>query len=87
MWLLLIVLFLNCRSNLSLTEQCFEFLFLVTTAQEDGAMTFYRSGGMNVLASQMHALPDGNQFGSLVKQFNYLLNLINLLEGHFIHFW
>ncbi|KAG6391146.1 hypothetical protein SASPL_148897 [Salvia splendens] len=49
------------QSNLSLTEQCFEFLFLVTTAQEDGAMTFYRSGGMIVVASQMHALPDANE--------------------------
>lgn len=53
---------LNCSSDdLSLTEECYEFLFLVTAAQEDGAVTFYRSGGMNVLASQMPALSDGNQ--------------------------
>ncbi|XP_047966861.1 neurochondrin [Salvia hispanica] len=56
------------QSNLSLTEQCFEFLFLVTTAQEDGAMTFYRSGGMNVLASQMHALPDGSHVMELAMK-------------------
>ncbi|XP_042036930.1 neurochondrin-like isoform X1 [Salvia splendens] len=56
------------QSNLSLTEQCFEFLFLVTTAQEDGAMTFYRSGGMNVLASHMHALPDGSHVMELAMK-------------------
>ncbi|KAL1532671.1 neurochondrin [Salvia divinorum] len=56
------------QSNLSLTEQCFEFLFLVTTAQEDGAMTFYRSGGMNVLASQMHAFPDGSHVMELTMK-------------------
>lgn len=54
---------LDCRSDdLSLIEQCYEFLFLVTAVQEDGAVTFYRSGGINVLASQMPALSDGNQF-------------------------
>lgn len=50
----------NCRSGSSLSEECYEFLFLVTTAHEDGVITLYESGGMDVLASQMPTLPDGN---------------------------
>uniref|UniRef100_A0A7N0ZSR6 Neurochondrin n=1 Tax=Kalanchoe fedtschenkoi TaxID=63787 RepID=A0A7N0ZSR6_KALFE len=41
--------------------ECYEFLFLVSTASDDGVMKFYGSGGMNVLASQMPTLPDGSQ--------------------------
>lgn len=55
----------DCRSSSSLSEECYEFLFLVTNAHEDGVMTLFESGGMNVLASQMPILPDGNQFDSL----------------------
>ncbi|KAL0394305.1 UNVERIFIED_CONTAM: hypothetical protein Slati_4396700 [Sesamum latifolium] len=42
----------------SLSDECFEFLFLVCTAHDDGVTTFYESGGMNVLGSQMPTLPD-----------------------------
>ncbi|KAH6804784.1 neurochondrin family protein [Perilla frutescens var. frutescens] len=61
------------QSDSSLTEQCFEFLFLVTTAQEDGVITFYRSGGMNVLASQMPALPDGSHVMELAMKLVQLI--------------
>ncbi|XP_011081496.1 uncharacterized protein LOC105164540 isoform X2 [Sesamum indicum] len=44
----------------SLSDECFEFLFLVCTAHHDGVTTFYESGGMDVLGSQMPTLPDGS---------------------------
>ncbi|KAK9280645.1 hypothetical protein L1049_014341 [Liquidambar formosana] len=49
------------ESCLSLLEECYEFLFLVSTASEDGVTTLFKSGGMNVLASQMSAFADGSQ--------------------------
>lgn len=80
-WLFLnssLFFFLNCRSNLSLIEQCFEFVFLVTTAHEDGATTFYSSGGLGVLASQMSALPDGKQFRSCKRGSAIIISSISL---------
>lgn len=59
--------------DLSLIEQCYEFLFLVTAAQEDGAVTFYRSGGINVLASQMPALSDGSHAMELAMKLVQLI--------------
>lgn len=50
----------NCRPSSSFGEECYEFLFLVTAAREDGVIKLYDSGGMVVLASQMPTLPDGN---------------------------
>ncbi|KAL8475199.1 hypothetical protein ACS0TY_031573 [Phlomoides rotata] len=50
----------DCRSGSSLSEECYEFIFLVTNAHEDGVITLFESGGMNVLASQMPILPDGS---------------------------
>ncbi|XP_076957663.1 uncharacterized protein LOC143633198 [Bidens hawaiensis] len=43
-----------------LVEECFEFLYLVLTAHSNGVQIFFKSGGMNVLASQMPNLPDGS---------------------------
>ncbi|KAJ0794293.1 putative neurochondrin [Helianthus annuus] len=42
-----------------LVEECFEFLYLVSTAHSNGVEIFYKSGGMTVLASHMPNLPDG----------------------------
>ncbi|XP_052210209.1 uncharacterized protein LOC127813325 isoform X2 [Diospyros lotus] len=42
------------------TEQCFEFLFLVSNAHNDGISRLYESGGIPVIASQMSTLPDGS---------------------------
>lgn len=49
-------------------EECYEFLYLVTTSYEDGATTFYESGGMKVLASQMSSLPDGSHMMELAMK-------------------
>ncbi|KAI7747237.1 hypothetical protein M8C21_002029 [Ambrosia artemisiifolia] len=43
-----------------LIEECFEFLYLVSTANSNGVQIFYKSSGMTVLASQMPNLPDGS---------------------------
>ncbi|KAL6502109.1 hypothetical protein OROGR_027242 [Orobanche gracilis] len=40
----------------SISEECYECLFLVSSAHDDGVITFYKSGGVNVLASQMPTL-------------------------------
>ncbi|CAL5440109.1 unnamed protein product [Camellia sinensis] len=44
----------------SVTEECYEFLFLVSNTHKDGVSTLYESGGMSVLAAQMSTLPDGS---------------------------
>ncbi|KAL9675403.1 hypothetical protein QQ045_003605 [Rhodiola kirilowii] len=41
--------------------ECYECLFLISTASDDGVVKFYESGGMDLLASQMPTLPDGSQ--------------------------
>ncbi|TXG62225.1 hypothetical protein EZV62_013588 [Acer yangbiense] len=42
-------------------EECYEFLYLVTTATGDGVTTLYESGGIKVLALQMSNLLDVNK--------------------------
>ncbi|GMY29228.1 neurochondrin isoform X1 [Fagus crenata] len=46
------------ESGSSVLEECYEFLYLVSTASEDGVVTLYESGGMKVLASQVSTFPD-----------------------------
>ncbi|KAL3844006.1 hypothetical protein ACJIZ3_001409 [Penstemon smallii] len=57
----------------SLTEECFEFLFLVSTAHKDGVVTLCESGGLNVLAFQMHTLPDGSHVMELAMKLVQLI--------------
>lgn len=45
-------------------EECYEFLYLASTAAEDGVVTLYESGVMKVLASQMSTFPDGKHYYS-----------------------
>lgn len=47
------------RSGSHVVEECYEFLFLVSTSCEDGVSALYKSGGLRVLASQMSTLADG----------------------------
>ncbi|XP_076932512.1 uncharacterized protein LOC143598081 [Bidens hawaiensis] len=51
---------LSKQLGLPLVEECFEFLYLVSTAHSNGVQIFYKSGGMTVLASQMPNIPDGS---------------------------
>ncbi|KAK2659665.1 hypothetical protein Ddye_006198 [Dipteronia dyeriana] len=47
-------------------EECYEFLYLVTTSTKDGVTTLYESGGIKVLALQMSTLPNGSHSMELV---------------------
>ncbi|KAL7187310.1 hypothetical protein ACSBR1_037385 [Camellia fascicularis] len=57
----------------SVTEECYEFLFLVSNTHKDGVSTLYESGGMSVLASQMSTLPDGSH------SVQYAMRLVQLM--------
>ncbi|XXG58996.1 hypothetical protein AAC387_Pa04g1165 [Persea americana] len=47
------------RSGLSFCEECYEFLFLVATASEDGLTALDDSHALSVFAPHISALPDG----------------------------
>ncbi|KAK6927591.1 Neurochondrin [Dillenia turbinata] len=58
-----IPLFLEILSNKpdpSVIEECFEFVFLVSSASDDGVTTLYESGGLKVVASHISTFPDGS---------------------------
>ncbi|KAI7987574.1 Neurochondrin [Camellia lanceoleosa] len=57
----------------SVTEECYEFLFLVSNTHKDGVSTLYESGGMSVLASQMSTFPDGSH------SVQYAMRLVQLM--------
>lgn len=50
---------MSMKSGMPVLEECYEFLYLVSTASEDGLTAVYESGGIKLLAHQMSALPDG----------------------------
>lgn len=50
-------------------EDCYELLYLVSTASEDGVMTLINSGGLRVIAPQMSDLPDGNSYSFVLHCF------------------
>ncbi|KAL1165215.1 hypothetical protein V6Z11_A06G116500 [Gossypium hirsutum] len=49
---------MSMKSGMPVLEECYEFLYLVSTASEDGLTAVYESGGIKLLAHQMSALPD-----------------------------
>ncbi|KAL5786001.1 hypothetical protein ACOSQ2_008393 [Xanthoceras sorbifolium] len=60
-------------------EECYEFLYLVTTASGDGVTKLYESGGMKVLALQMSTLPDGSHSMELgIKLVQLMLSKLSL---------
>ncbi|KAK3211603.1 hypothetical protein Dsin_016309 [Dipteronia sinensis] len=60
-------------------EECYEFLYLVTTATGDGVTTLYESGGIKVLALQMSTLPDGSHSMELgIKIVQLMLSKLSL---------
>ncbi|PHT36792.1 hypothetical protein CQW23_24492 [Capsicum baccatum] len=56
------------RPGSPIIEDCYEYLFLVSTANEEGVKTLYKSGGLNVLASQLMILPDGSHMIELAMR-------------------
>ncbi|MQM18896.1 hypothetical protein Taro_051894, partial [Colocasia esculenta] len=53
--------FILRSSNIPIIEECFEILLLVATTSEEGFTILYESGSMEVLASNISALPDGSR--------------------------
>ncbi|XP_060208842.1 uncharacterized protein LOC132636153 isoform X2 [Lycium barbarum] len=64
----LIVETMSREAGSPIIEECYEFLFLVSTANEEGVKTLFKSGGLNVLASQMMILPDGSHMIELAMR-------------------
>lgn len=54
------ICFRNFRLTTNILEDCYELLYLVSTACEAGVKTLINSGGLRVIAPQMSDLPDGN---------------------------
>ncbi|XP_029125303.1 neurochondrin isoform X2 [Cajanus cajan] len=56
---------ISTQSGLSVLEECYEFLYLVSAASGDGITRFCESGGMKMLASQMCSMEDGSHLMEL----------------------
>ncbi|KAK6162123.1 hypothetical protein DH2020_001964 [Rehmannia glutinosa] len=69
----LILEVLSMESGSSISEECYEFLFLVTTAHDVGVITLYEAGGINVLASQMPTLSYGSNAMDLAMKLVQLI--------------
>ena len=52
-------LYYSCRSDQSVSEECYEFLLLVAAASESGKTSFYEPGVMDMLAPHIYNLQDG----------------------------
>ncbi|KAF8110890.1 hypothetical protein N665_0078s0080 [Sinapis alba] len=56
----LILEIMSKGSATNILEECYELLYLVSTACEAGVMALINSGGLRVIAPQMSDLPDGS---------------------------
>ncbi|KAG2249835.1 hypothetical protein Bca4012_086812 [Brassica carinata] len=56
----LILEIMSKRPATNILEECYELLYLVSTACEAGVMALVNSGGLRVIAPQMSDLPDGS---------------------------
>ncbi|XP_057434401.1 uncharacterized protein LOC130727311 [Lotus japonicus] len=75
----LILEVMSTQSGSSVLEECYEFLYLVSTASENGLMRFYESKGIKILASQMSSLQDGSHLVEIsVKLLQLILRRISL---------
>ncbi|XP_062110966.1 uncharacterized protein LOC133822599 [Humulus lupulus] len=64
---------LSKESVSSVIEECYEFLYLVSSTSDDGILKFYESGGIKVLASHISTFSDGSH------QMELALKLVQLL--------
>ncbi|CAL5204978.1 unnamed protein product [Lathyrus oleraceus] len=70
---------ISTQSCSSVLEECCEFLYLVSTASENGIMRFYESRGIKVLASQLPSLQDGSHLVEIsIKLLQLILSKISL---------
>ncbi|KNA19038.1 hypothetical protein SOVF_065280 [Spinacia oleracea] len=49
------------ESSSSFLEECYEILFLTSSASENGVATLFESGGLRLIATQLSSLQDGSQ--------------------------
>ncbi|GLT85280.1 hypothetical protein SLE2022_034730 [Rubroshorea leprosula] len=67
------------ESILSVREECYEFLYLVSAGSQNGVTTLYQSGGTKVLASDMSSFPDGSHSMELaMKVVQVMLSKLSL---------
>ncbi|KAJ1413152.1 Neurochondrin [Sesbania bispinosa] len=75
----LILEVMSTQSGSSVLEECYEFLYLVSTASENGVMRFYESRGIKILASQMSSLQDGSHLVEIsIKLLQLILSRMSL---------
>uniref|UniRef100_A0A803PCP0 Neurochondrin n=1 Tax=Cannabis sativa TaxID=3483 RepID=A0A803PCP0_CANSA len=69
-----LILEILSKESVSLViEECYEFLYLVSSTSDDGILKFYESGGIKVLASHISTFPDGSHQMELALKFVQLL--------------
>ncbi|KAJ7958552.1 neurochondrin [Quillaja saponaria] len=56
----LILEIMSKESGSSLLEECYEFIYLVSTASANGIVKLYDCGGVKIIASQISSLQDGS---------------------------
>lgn len=61
------------RAGLPFCEECYEFLFLVANASEDGLTTLYESRPISVIAPHVSTLPDGSPILELAMRLLQLM--------------
>ncbi|XP_010437958.1 PREDICTED: neurochondrin homolog [Camelina sativa] len=75
----LILEIMSKRITTNILEDCYELLYLVSTACEAGVMTLINSGGLRVIAPQMSDLPDGSH--AMEVAIKILQLLVSQLSG------
>lgn len=75
----LILEVMSTRSGSSVLEECCEFLYLVSTASENGITRFYESRGIKIVASQLPSMQDGSHLVEIsIKLLQMVLSRISL---------
>ncbi|CAL0319142.1 unnamed protein product [Lupinus luteus] len=70
---------MSTRNGSSVVEECYEFLYLVSTASGNGITRFYESGGIRILASQMSSMQDGSHLMEIsIKLLQLILSRMSL---------
>ncbi|XVF48315.1 hypothetical protein PTKIN_Ptkin03bG0180300 [Pterospermum kingtungense] len=69
----LIIEVMSKEAGSHMLEECYEFLYLVSAASEDGLTTFYEPGGIKLLAFQISTLPDGSHLMELAMKLVQLM--------------
>lgn len=55
------------RSVPAVAKECYEFLYLVAAASEEGLTAFYERHGLTIIASDMSSFNDGMKFRRLAN--------------------